>query len=93
MLSVLLESELADSLSSIQTEGALVGQGFDAEIKRETGGKKYKLVTRQYIATGHDGYTMLDGSKYLIDDESGQMMSSVVRKYLLGIYFTLNSWL
>lgn len=89
MLSVLLENELADSLSSVHTEGTLVGQGFDEEIKRETGGRKYKVVTRQYIASGHDGYTMLKGSKYLIDDESGQMMSSVVRKYLLGMLLTI----
>lgn len=89
VLSVLLENELADSLSSVHTEGTLVGQGFDEEIKRETGGRKYKVVTRQYIASGHDGYTMLKGSKYLIDDESGQMMSSVVRKYLLGMSLTI----
>ena len=44
----------------------------------------YKIVTREYMASGHDGYDVLKGSKYLVEDESGQMMSTVVRKYLLG---------
>jgi len=44
----------------------------------------YRVVTREYLASGHDGYDMLKGNKYLIEDEGGQMMSTVVRKYLLG---------
>ena len=54
------------------------------EVKREKGGKMYRVVTREYLASGHDGYEMLKGNKYLIEDEGGQMMSTVVRKYLLG---------
>lgn len=54
------------------------------EVKREKGGKMYKVLTREYLAGGHDGYDMLKGNKYLIEDEGGQMMSAVVRKYLLG---------
>ena len=54
------------------------------EIKREKGSKKYVIVTREYMAEGHDGFIPLKGSKYLVDDESGQMMSTIVRKYLLG---------
>ena len=61
-------------------------------IKRVKGGRMYKIVTREYMAQGHDGYEALSGQKYLIDDESGQMMSTIVRKYLLGafsfIYFS-----
>jgi hypothetical protein len=45
---------------------------------------KYKILTREYMAQGHDGFTSLCGNKYLIDDESGQITSAVVRKYLLG---------
>ena len=56
------------------------------EVKREKGGRMYKVVTREYIAGGHDGYSMLEGNKYLINEEAGQMMSTVVRKYLLGEY-------
>ena len=44
----------------------------------------YKVVTREYLASGHDGYDMLKGNRYLVEDEGGQMMSTVVRKYLLG---------
>lgn len=57
------------------------------EVKREKGEKKYAIVTREYMAQGHDGFLPLKGSKYLVDDESGQMMSTIVRKYLLGLYF------
>ena len=54
------------------------------EVKREKGGMMYKVVTVAYLAEGHDGYDVLKGNKYLIDDEAGQMMSTVVRRYLLG---------
>ena len=36
------------------------------------------------MAEGHDGFVALKGQKFLVDDESGQMMSTLVRKYLLG---------
>lgn len=54
------------------------------EIEREETGRRYKVVTREYMAQGHDGYLPLKDHKYLIDDEQGQLMSSIVRKYLLG---------
>ena len=57
------------------------------EVKRTKGGRKYSIVTREYMAQGHDGYVALANQKYLIDDESGQVMSSIVRKYLLGRSF------
>ncbi|TCD68923.1 hypothetical protein EIP91_009474 [Steccherinum ochraceum] len=57
------------------------------EVKREKGGRKYRIVTREYMAAGHDGFLPLKGQKYLVDDESGQMMSTLVRKYLLGCRF------
>jgi 5'-nucleotidase len=83
VLSVHLETELADSVAtSINDDPS--HDGLDEEIKRERGGRKYKVVTREYLAQGHDGYAALKDGKYLIDDESGQMMSTVVRKYLLG---------
>ncbi|KAI0637232.1 Metallo-dependent phosphatase-like protein [Trametes polyzona] len=53
-------------------------------IPRTKGGRMYRIVTREYMAQGHDGFLPLKGKKYLVDDESGQMMSSIVRKYLLG---------
>lgn len=53
-------------------------------IPRVKGGRKYSIVTREYMAQGHDGFLPLKGAKYLVDDESGQLMSAIVRKYLLG---------
>jgi hypothetical protein len=50
---------------------------------------KYKILTRDYMAQGHDGFTSLKENKYLIDDESGQITSTVVRKYLLGPFLSL----
>ncbi|KAG9095183.1 hypothetical protein FS749_010910 [Ceratobasidium sp. UAMH 11750] len=44
----------------------------------------YRIVTREYMASGHDGYEALKGNQYLIDDENGILMSSIVRRYLLG---------
>ncbi len=54
------------------------------EVKRVKGGRKYRLVTREYMAQGHDGFEAFKGAKYLVDDESGELMSTIVRKYLLG---------
>ncbi|OSD02817.1 Metallo-dependent phosphatase [Trametes coccinea BRFM310] len=56
-------------------------------IPRVKGGRMYSIVTRQYMADGHDGFLPLKGKRYLVDDESGQMMSAIVRKYLLGCRF------
>ncbi|KAL0947321.1 hypothetical protein HGRIS_013440 [Hohenbuehelia grisea] len=58
-----------------------------APILREKTGRQYKIVTREYMAQGHDGFTPLLGHKYLIDDECGQLMSTIVRRYLLGSQF------
>ncbi|KAI0670630.1 Metallo-dependent phosphatase [Trametes maxima] len=56
-------------------------------IRRVKGGRMYRIITREYMAQGHDGFLPLLGKKYLVDDESGQLMSSIVRKYLLGCRF------
>jgi hypothetical protein len=59
--------------------------GLDgAPVDRQRGGRMYKVVTRQYMAEGHDGYEALKGCKFLIDDENGKLMSALVRQYLLG---------
>ncbi|KAG8686556.1 hypothetical protein FRC09_014053 [Ceratobasidium sp. 395] len=52
-------------------------------LERDTT-RVYRIVTREYMASGHDGYEALKGKKYLIDDENGIIMSSIVRRYLLG---------
>ncbi|CCM02861.1 uncharacterized protein FIBRA_04973 [Fibroporia radiculosa] len=53
-------------------------------VARTREGRKYRIITREYMAQGHDGFGALNGQRYLVDDESGQMMSQIVRKYLLG---------
>ena len=53
-------------------------------IERVAGGRKYKIVTREYMAKGYDGFSMLTRGQFLIDHESGAIMSSIVRKYMLG---------
>ncbi|KDN48501.1 Metallo-dependent phosphatase [Tilletiaria anomala UBC 951] len=54
------------------------------EIKRD---ETYRVVTREYMAQGHDGFVALTRGRYLIDDENGVLMSTLVRKYLLGASF------
>ncbi|CAE6431814.1 unnamed protein product [Rhizoctonia solani] len=55
------------------------GQPIERDASRT-----YRIVTREYMAAGHDGYDALKGKPYLIDDENGVIMSSIVRRYLLG---------
>ena len=60
-------------------------QEVDEEpIERVAGGRKYKIVTREYMAQGHNGFSALTKGQMLIDHDSGVIMSSIVRKYLLG---------
>ncbi|TFK67898.1 Metallo-dependent phosphatase [Pluteus cervinus] len=61
--------------------------GSTVPVPNTKEGRKYKIVTRDYLAQGHDGFDALKRGEYLIDDESGEMMSSIVRKYLLGSHF------
>ena len=61
---------------------------FDYEEVPRSGGRKYVVVTREYMAQGHDGFECLKDQKMLIDDEQGQMMSTIVRKYLLGLWYS-----
>jgi len=36
------------------------------------------------MAQGYDGFTAMKGRKFIIDDENGQIMSSIIRSFLLG---------
>ena len=73
-------SNLVQNTASQSTPTLVDGE----PIQRVKGGRMYKIVTREYMAQGHDGFLPLKGKKYLVDDESGQLMSAIVRKYLLG---------
>jgi 5'-nucleotidase len=46
--------------------------------------KVYRVCTREYMADGHDGYEALTRGTDIIDHESGALMSTLVRKFLLG---------
>ncbi|OJA12754.1 hypothetical protein AZE42_07929 [Rhizopogon vesiculosus] len=81
VLGIWLQKDVANS----ESNGITVVDGD--EIKPDKEGKKYKIVTREYLAQGNDGYDALTGHNYIIDDETGQIMSSIVRKYLLGSHF------
>lgn len=48
------------------------------------GGRIYRLITRDYMAEGYDGFTALKNRKFIVDDDNGQLMSSIVRSFLLG---------
>jgi len=98
VLSVHLDPETSESTidtpirapgEDTPTKSATINASQDPadEVKREKGGRMYKVVMREYLAGGHDGYDMLKGNKYLIEEEGGQMMSAIVRKYLLGSRF------
>jgi hypothetical protein len=52
-------------------------------VKKEKG-EVYTLVTREYMADGHDGFLPLKSCHRVIDEECGSLMSSIVRKYFLG---------
>jgi 5'-nucleotidase len=86
VLGVWLLEEQADDASVMSTDsGFSTPTQRDGEaISRSDTEAKYKILTREYMAQGHDGFAPLNGNKYLIDDESGQITSTVVRKYLLG---------
>jgi len=56
-------------------------------VQKTPGGRMYRIVTREYMADGHDGYVALKKCKRIIDEEAGTLMSSIVRKYLMGSHF------
>ncbi|GLB35152.1 putative 5'-nucleotidase family protein [Lyophyllum shimeji] len=88
----LLQESDESETSSDQRSGISTPRLVDGELIENTaGGRTYKIVTREYMAEGHDGYLAFKGKPYLIDGEGGQMMSSIVRKYLLGAQF-VNKW-
>lgn len=86
------DSDDAESIHSAHTSGTSTPvqkhkPSKGDPVSREPGGKVYKVVTRYYMASGHDGYEALKDCKYVggVDDEHGQIMSAIVRKYLLGM--------
>ncbi|KAL0071665.1 hypothetical protein AAF712_001522 [Marasmius tenuissimus] len=86
VLGVWLTKEAEDSIHS--DSGQSTPRVVDGEpIARSDTTRKYRVVTREYMAEGHDGFEALKRGTYLVDDETGQPMSTLVRKYLLGSHF------
>ncbi|SPO24663.1 related to 5`-nucleotidase precursor [Ustilago trichophora] len=70
----------------------LPGGGYDVEVHRPAlvsrgaleMDKTYRVVTREYLAEGYDGFDALKRGRFVVDHENGQLMSAIVRKFLLG---------
>ncbi|KAI9183847.1 hypothetical protein H9P43_002899 [Blastocladiella emersonii ATCC 22665] len=45
----------------------------------------YRVATRNYLADGHDGFTSLVPHTTVVDDESGMLITTILRKYFLGL--------
>ncbi|KAJ7184198.1 Metallo-dependent phosphatase-like protein [Mycena filopes] len=85
VLGVWLLNEIEDSESGHDaSSGNSTPRLVDGAPIERTADRTYKVVTRSYMAEGHDGFTALQRGKALIDDEGGQIMSAIVRKYLMG---------
>ncbi|KAI9509971.1 Metallo-dependent phosphatase [Russula earlei] len=86
VLGVWLQEEQPDDVSTTSVSSTPPLKDGDA-VSRDDSTPTFRILTREYMAQGHDGFTPFRGNKYLIDDESGQITSTVVRKYLLGSRF------
>ncbi|CAB4398555.1 unnamed protein product [Rhizophagus irregularis] len=51
--------------------------------------KIYTVSTRNYMASGYDGYTAFaqPNTQYLVDEENGIILSTLIRRYFLGLYY------
>ncbi|KAJ7168132.1 Metallo-dependent phosphatase-like protein [Mycena crocata] len=88
VLGVWLSNEVEDSESGHDSiSGHSTPRFVDGAPIERNGDKTYKVVTRQYMAEGHDGFVALKRGKHIIDDEGGQIMSAIVRKYLMGSHY------
>lgn len=57
------------------------------EITRSTT-RKYTLMTSEYLADGGDGYVVFKNKPPILSAESGQPKSALIRKFLLGRFYT-----
>ncbi|KAI8388837.1 Metallo-dependent phosphatase-like protein [Radiomyces spectabilis] len=51
--------------------------------------REYVVSTRNYLTGGYDGYTslMVSPDKYVIDDENGVLVTTLYRKFFLGLKY------
>lgn len=84
------EVEAADAQSYAFERSQEGGYSIDVNRPKIRKGEKlqmdklYRVCTREYMAEGHDGYEALSRGRDIIDHESGSLMSTLVRKFLLG---------
>jgi len=78
---------LVTSTPQIEDNKSRVARHSEEPVKKESGGRRYRMVTREYMAQGHDGFFALTRGKVLIDGECGSTLSTIVRKYLLASKF------
>ncbi|CAG8524516.1 10495_t:CDS:2 [Acaulospora colombiana] len=52
--------------------------------------KIYTVCTRAYMTAGNDGFKALmqPETQFLIDEENGMLLSTLVRRYFIGLYYT-----
>ncbi|KAJ7093165.1 Metallo-dependent phosphatase-like protein [Mycena epipterygia] len=88
VLGIWLLNEVEDSESGHNSvSGHSTPRLVDGAPIQRTNDKTYKMVTRQYMAEGHDGFVALKRGKHIIDDEAGSTFSTFVRKYLMGSHY------
>ncbi|KAF0455054.1 Metallo-dependent phosphatase [Gigaspora margarita] len=51
--------------------------------------KTYTVCTRAYLASGNDGYKAFaePTTQYLVDHENGVILSTLIRRYFIGLYY------
>ncbi|KAI9208304.1 2,3-cyclic-nucleotide 2-phosphodiesterase [Polychytrium aggregatum] len=47
--------------------------------------KFYTVATREYLSQGHDGFESLTKSTLVVDSESGMLLSTILRRFFIGI--------
>ncbi|CAG8708901.1 7943_t:CDS:2, partial [Dentiscutata heterogama] len=93
-------AEPGDRLRNVWlTERQVDDEGEDENISDDPGPhriigkldmqKTYTVCTRAYLASGSDGYKAFaePTTQYLVDDENGMILSTLVRRYFIGLYY------
>ncbi|CAG8613328.1 22864_t:CDS:2, partial [Dentiscutata erythropus] len=93
-------AEPGDRLRNVWfTERQIDDEGEDETISDDPGPhriigkldmqKTYTVCTRAYLASGNDGYKAFaePTTQYLVDDENGVILSTLVRRYFIGLYY------
>lgn len=47
--------------------------------------REYQLATRAYMAAGHDGFEALKQSTFVVDDEQGVLINTILHRFFIGL--------